>query len=290
MRNTLEQTSQSNVCAPPQNAPFGTPHHGPLAKGFRALPNRQYQTGRSLELGGVEPIFSGSAHHLCGKFTLSGLSLLIMSPRQLLRNHFFTGLLVITPIAVVGWILTKILSLLWSLQKLLPEHWRPEHFLYDPILAFLLNLLLTLGATLILVLGVSILGWTSQQVLGQKALELFSDIIQRIPVLRSIYGALDQLVKAMAPENGGQQFKRVVYVEWPRKGIWAIAFVTSPAKAPNLPDGYLNIFLPATPNPTSGFHMIIDGKEVRESHLSVEDAFKTILSLGIAQPQPSRRI
>jgi len=84
-----------------------------------------------------------------------------------------------------------------------------------------------------------------------------------------------------------QQFSRVVYVEYPRKGTYALAFVTSTARSPveNSKEIFLNVYVPTTPNPTSGFHLIVSESEVRDSNLSVEEAFKTILSLGIAQTE-----
>ena len=82
-----------------------------------------------------------------------------------------------------------------------------------------------------------------------------------------------------------KQFSRVVYVEYPRKGSWALAFVTGSARNPTGISGdFLNVYVPTTPNPTSGFHLVVSESEVRDSHLSVEEAFSTILSLGIAQP------
>ena len=110
-------------------------------------------------------------------------------------------------------------------------------------------------------------------------------------MLRSIYGALEQLLHTLA-QGGGAQFRRVVYIEYPRKDVWALAFVTGPARAPGFPDGYLNVYVPTTPNPTSGFHLLVAEAEVRPSELSVEEAFKTILSLGIAQSSigPARRM
>ncbi len=81
----------------------------------------------------------------------------------------------------------------------------------------------------------------------------------------------------------------MVYIEYPRKGCWALAFVTGKAGGPNAPANHLNVYVPTTPNPTSGFHLIVPEAEVRESQMKVEDAFKTILSLGIAQPgSPAR--
>lgn len=201
----------------------------------------------------------------------------------LLRKHFFAGLLVVIPLVVIGWILGAAMGTLWRLQELLPLAWRPEAWIEDPGMAFLFNLLFTVGVALVLALFVSILGWASKQYLGEKVLEIIGGIIQRIPVVRSIYSALDQLLRTMA-SGGGQQFSRVVYVEYPRKGMWTLAFVTGPAKGPAVPPGHLNIYVPTTPNPTSGFHLLVAENEVRESQMKVEEAFRTILSLGIAQP------
>ena len=168
----------------------------------------------------------------------------------LLKGHFFTGLLVLIPIGVIAWILASALSLLWRLHLLFPPSMRPENLIEDRRLALLINFALTLGVALLLALFVSILGWASKLYLGKKALDILAHIIQRIPVVRSIYSALDQLLKTLAA-SGGQQFNRDV---------------------------------PTTPNPTSGFHLIVPEKDVRDSHMKVEEAFKVILSLGIAQP------
>lgn len=201
---------------------------------------------------------------------------------RLIQANFLTGALVLLPFVVVGWVVGWIVGTLWRLHLFLPEAWHPEAFDQNPALENLVNLLFTVGATAVLILGISLLGWISKQFLGRKALEFAADVIQRIPVLRSVYGALDQLLRTLA-SGGGKQFSRVVYVEYPRKGIWALAFVTGPAQGPNVPPGHLNVYVPTTPNPTSGFHLLVPEAEVRESHLRVEEAFRTILSLGIAQ-------
>ena len=201
----------------------------------------------------------------------------------LLRKNFLAGLFVVIPLAVIAWILAEVLSTLWSLEQFLPLTWQPAHYFRHVSTVRFLNFLITLGVTLALSFAISFLGWASKQFLGQKFLEMLAHLIQRIPVVRSIYSALDQLLKTMA-SGGGQQFNRVVYIEYPRKGVWALAFVTSTARGNGIGPGHLNVYVPTTPNPTSGFHLIIDEAEVRESHLTVEEAFKTILSLGIAQP------
>ena len=126
------------------------------------------------------------------------------------------------------------------------------------------------------------MGWASKQYLGKKTLYALEEAIERIPVIRSVYSALNQLLRGITA-GGGQQFSRVVYVEYPRSGMWTLAFVTGTSQIPGDGAPALNLYVPTTPNPTSGFFLIVPEKEIRESHLSVEEAFKIILSLGIAQ-------
>lgn len=209
---------------------------------------------------------------------------------ELLKSHFFTGALVLAPLGVIAWITAWAAGILWQLRDLLPEQWNPEQLFPSPALGTLINIAIIAAAVFFLAICVSALGWASKHYLGRKVLEWLAQGIERIPVLRSIYSALDQLLKTMAAQ-GSQQFNRVVYVEYPRKGTWVLAFVTGPARLPHGEPGlnYINIYVPTTPNPTSGFHLIASENEVRDANMRVEDAFKVILSLGIAQP-PSQSI
>lgn len=200
----------------------------------------------------------------------------------LLKRHFFAGLLVLAPLGVIVWLASWALSSLGQIRELLPEDWKPENFLHDPTAAALVNFGFAVGGALLMALLVSALGWASKQYLGAKLLEMVGHLIERIPVIRGVYSALNQLLSTLAAGDS-KQFSRVVYLEYPRKGIWAIAFVTSSARGNGLPPGHLNVYVPTTPNPTSGFHLIVPESEVRDSHMRVEEAFKTILSLGIAQ-------
>jgi uncharacterized membrane protein len=206
--------------------------------------------------------------------------------RALLTQHFFSGLLVVIPLGVVAWMLVAMLGALWGLQELLPDAWKPQSLFQDPAVASLFNFLFTLGMGFLAALGISFLGWVSKQYLGLKILELIGFVIQRIPVVRTVYSALDQLLKTVAA-GGGKQFNRVVYVEFPRAGCWTLAFVTGSARLPGQSTPHLNVFVPATPNPTSGFYLIVAEKDVREANMSVEEAFKAILSLGIASGSSS---
>lgn len=202
-----------------------------------------------------------------------------------LKRHFLAGLFIVIPIGVIGWIIGAAMGLLWKFPYLLPDNLQPDNIFFDhATIAGFFNFLLAVTATLICAFAISFVGWASKHYLGRKALEFVAEVIARIPVIRSIYSALDQLLKTVASGDNGQ-FSRVVYIEYPRKGTWALAFVTGAAKSPGIPDKHLNVYIPTTPNPTSGFHLIVPEGEVRDSHLSVEDAFKTILSLGIAQAE-----
>ncbi|NDD90927.1 DUF502 domain-containing protein [bacterium] len=208
--------------------------------------------------------------------------------RTLFRAHFVSGLLILIPIAVIVWMLSRFALFLWSLQELLPEVVRQGLLSEEHAWAVIVKVALTLTLALGLAFLISLLGWVSQQYLGRKLLELVSDIIQRIPVVRSVYSALDQMLRAFGSE-GGQQFNRVVYLEYPRPGIWTLGFVTGNAKVSSLPEGCLNVFVPTTPNPTGGFYLIVPENQVRDARMGVEDAFRTILSLGVAQPSPKER-
>ncbi len=209
-----------------------------------------------------------------------------LSPKDfssLFRRNFLTGVFVLIPFLAAAWILGKIFAALWTLHLLIPEEWKPIYH-FDPFVAELMNVGITVGLTIIFAFGVSSLGWFSKKIIGARVLAFLSHLVQRIPVVRAVFSSLNQLLKTMA-SGDKQQFSRVVYLEYPRQGTWALAFVTSTARSP-LGEGngekFINVYVPTTPNPTSGFHLIVSESEVRDSHLSVEEAFKTILSLGIA--------
>lgn len=206
----------------------------------------------------------------------------------LFRRHLLTGIFVLIPFAVVAWILTKIFAAISTLHLLIPEPWKPIYY-FDEVTAQLINFGITLGLAAVFLFFLAVLGWFSKNILGAKILSFASELVQRIPVVRAIYSSLNQLLKTMATGDK-QQFSRVVYLEYPRKGTWVLAFVTGEAHSPlgGKTDTFLNVYVPTTPNPTSGFHLIVDEEDVRDSNLSVEDAFKTILSLGIAQNEPKK--
>jgi len=190
----------------------------------------------------------------------------------IIKDHFLSGLIVLAPILVVlivfQWIFGGLIIFI--------------HNLTGPISPFL-DLLIILGVVLSGVLLVSLVGLFSRLYFGKKVFEWLKEGMQKVPFFGSIYSSLEQLISAIS-SSGGKQFNRVVFIEYPRKEVWAVAFVTGNAKLRGLPPGYLSVYIPTVPNPTSGFHLMVKETEVIESGLKVDDAFKLILSLGVAMP------
>lgn len=213
----------------------------------------------------------------------------IPRPSRLVREHFFTGLLTVVPFLVIAWLASIVLQNIWQLKVLIPDAILPENLFTNETLVAFMNFLMLGLVTIGLVFGISFVGWISKKVLGKKILQFFYEIIQYVPVLRSIYSALDQLLRTFASQQGGKQFNRVVYVEFPKEGSWTLAFVTGPANVKAIGEKFLNVFVPTTPNPTSGFYFVVAEDKVIETRYSVEEAFRIIISLGISQPEQKKQ-
>lgn len=201
-----------------------------------------------------------------------------------LRGNFFAGLLILAPLMVVGWILMSVLSFLWNFKTLVPI---PQLLVEDahPFILFSWNALTLLVIWASLLGIVSFIGFISKLYLGRTLLGWIGSLIEKIPVVRSIYSSLNQLLKTMA-SGEKNQFSRVVYFEFPRAGSYSLGFVTGNIRLPgDSHTDYLNIFIPTTPNPTSGFYLIVKATEVKDAHLTVEEAFKQLISFGIAQSE-----
>lgn len=199
----------------------------------------------------------------------------------IIRNHFLSGLLVVAPILIVALVFQWIFGVILSWMNEGPF----RIFFENPEsqIAGAFRLLLMAGVLLAGVLIVSAVGLFSKLYFGRRILEWMKEGIEKIPFFGAIYSSLNQLFAAVSPE-GGKQFNRVVYVEYPRKEVLAVAFVTGHARMKGIPPGYISVFIPTVPNPTSGFHLMVKESEVIESGLKVEEAFKLILSLGVAVP------
>ena len=190
-----------------------------------------------------------------------------------LRNYFITGIVVLIPIGLTLY-LTKFIIDFSS--KLLPTELNPNYYLPFKIPG--LEIIVT-------VIFITIIGGLSLSFIGKKFLQIFNDLLKRIPILRTIYSAIGQLTETLAPQ-GRSQKKSVVLVEYPRKGIWAVGFATKDNEgeiSEKTESELVNVFVPTTPNPTSGFLLMFPKNEIKYLDMSFEEASRFIVSAGTSE-------
>ena len=201
--------------------------------------------------------------------------------REALRRYFIAGILAFAPLAITIWAITWIIQRLDNL--LLPQVLRlVMPGLTDPPRLPFVGALFTLFVILLM-------GVVARHLFGVEFVRAWEGLLSRVPVARNIYAAVKQLFEAIF-QRSETRFNRVVLIEYPRKGIFAIAFTTGPAqgRVQQLTDSYMiNCFLPTTPNPTSGFYLLVPEEEVHDVDLSVEEAFKLVMSAGMVSPDES---
>ena len=199
---------------------------------------------------------------------------------RIIRTYFLAGLLAFAPIGITFWAIAWIITRLDNL--LLPRviQWIDPSLDQPPDLPPLVGALFTF--MVILLAGVIV-----RHFFGHELVRIWERLLKRVPVARTIYGGVKQLFEALV-QTGETSFNRVVVIEYPRKGLYALAFTTGMTRGPvhrALPDEHLvNCFLPTTPNPTSGFYLLVPEEDITEVDLSVEDAFKVIMSAGMVTP------
>ena len=190
-----------------------------------------------------------------------------------IRNYFITGVVVLIPIGITIYLTIFITSVS---SKILPKEINPNHYLpYNiPGLEIIITLFL-----------ITFIGWLSLSFIGKRLLNLFNTVLKRIPILRTIYSAILQMMEAFTKTDN--QKKNVVLVEYPRKGTWAVGFATKENSGEitnKLNKKLINVFVPTTPNPTSGFLLMFPKEEVVYLDLSFEEASKFIVSAGTSNP------
>ncbi|MGF1567524.1 MAG: DUF502 domain-containing protein [Nodosilinea sp.] len=200
--------------------------------------------------------------------------------KQDLKNDLIAGLLVIIPLATTIWLTITISSWVIRLLTRFPRQLTPFDGL-NPILVNFINLMIGLSVPLLAIL---IIGLMARNIAGRWLLDLGERIVESIPLAGSVYKTLQQLLQTVF-QDSKTRFRRVVLVEYPRRGVWAIAFVTGAMTAanPGTPK-MLSIFVPTTPNPTSGWYAVVPEGDVVNLAISIEDAFKVLLSGGIVGP------
>ncbi|MBK4731620.1 DUF502 domain-containing protein [Oxynema sp. CENA135] len=210
--------------------------------------------------------------------------------KQDLKNDLIAGLLVIIPLATTIWLTITIARWVIDFLTSIPKQLNPFDGL-DPLLVYFLNLGVGLAVPLFSIL---LIGLMARNIAGRWLLDLGERLLQAIPLAGSVYKTLKQLLETLLKDSN-EKFRRVVLVEYPRRGIWTMAFVTGALGASvqqelnsHVPNGpMLSIFIPTTPNPTSGWYAIVPERDVINLPMSVEDAFKAIVSGGIVSPNTS---
>ena len=206
-----------------------------------------------------------------------------------MKKYIFTGLLVWLPLAITIWVLMNVVGtldgvftwLLHAVMAVLPSE------LHAPLLS--LREIPGLSV-IILVTALWLTGVAATNIAGQWLVNQSNRIISHIPIVKSIYTSVKQVSDTLF-SSSGQAFRQAVLVEYPRQGSWTIAFVTgkpSGEVGTLLSDDMLTLYVPTTPNPTSGFMLMVPRSDVRELHMSVDEALKYIISMGVVAPPPTQ--
>ena len=188
-----------------------------------------------------------------------------------LRNNFIGGVVVLIPIGIAIYLILFVTQIS---SKILPKELNPNHYLpYDiPGIEIIISIIL-----------ITFIGWLSLSFIGKKLLEIFNNILKKIPILRTIYSAFEQMLEIFTKTEDST--KSVVLVEYPRKGSWAVGFATRENKREisiKAKQNLVNVFVPTTPNPTSGFLLMFPKEEVIYLDMSFEEASRFIVSAGTA--------
>jgi uncharacterized membrane protein len=195
-----------------------------------------------------------------------------------MRKYFITGLLILVPLAITLWVLNLIIGTMDQSLLLLPVAWRPETLIGFSIPG--------LGSILTLLI-IFLTGVFTRNFIGRQVVSLWEAVLKRIPVVSSIYSSVKQVSDTLL-SSSGNAFRKAVLVQYPRQGSWTIAFVTGVPGGDvrnHLKGDYVSIYVPTTPNPTSGFFLMVPRAETIELAMNVDEALKYIVSMGVVAPE-----
>jgi uncharacterized membrane protein len=203
--------------------------------------------------------------------------------RAALRRYIVAGILVWVPIWVTLLVLRFLVDMFDTTLELIPSHYQPEHLLgfHVPGLGLIFALLI-----------VAITGMLITNILGNRLVGFWEYLLSRIPLVRTIYQAVKQILTTVF-SSSEDSFRNVLLVEYPRKGLWTVAFQTNAGfnyTTELIGEDMLTVFIPTTPNPTSGFLIIVPRKDTMKVNLSVDEALKMVISLGVVMPQEKEKI
>ena len=195
-----------------------------------------------------------------------------------MRKYFVTGLLILVPLVITIWVLNLIISTMDQSLLLLPERWRPEAVVgfHIPGLGTILTLLV-----------IFLTGLATRNFIGKRIVWVWESILTRIPVVRSIYSSVKQVSDTLF-SSSGNAFRKALLVQYPRDGCWTIGFLTGVPGGDvrnHLKGDYVSLYIPTTPNPTSGFFLMVPRADTIELEMNVDEALKYIVSMGVVSPE-----
>lgn len=195
-----------------------------------------------------------------------------------MRKYFVTGLLVLVPLAITVWVLSLIITTMDQSLLLLPERWQP-HALFGYNVP---------GAgTLLTLLVIFLTGLLTRNFIGKQVVHVWELLLTRIPIVNSIYSSVKQVSDTLFSPSG-HAFRKAVLIQYPRQGAWTIAFLTGAPGGDvrnHLTGDYISVYVPTTPNPTSGFFIMLPRADAIELDMSVDAALKYVVSMGVVAPE-----
>jgi uncharacterized membrane protein len=194
-----------------------------------------------------------------------------------MKKYLITGLLIWIPLVITLWVLKLIVDALDQTLLLLPHEFQTENWLglHVPGMGVVMTLVIVFAT-----------GLLTTNLLGARLVNLWHEVLHRIPVVRSIYSSVKQISDTLF-SSSGQAFRKALLVQWPSPGMWTIAFLTGTPGGDvvsHLKGDYISVYVPTTPNPTGGYFVIVARKDVIELDMSVDEALKYIISMGVVPP------
>lgn len=194
-----------------------------------------------------------------------------------MKKYLITGLLVLVPLVITIWVLKSLIGMMDQSLLLLPEKWHPHTLFGRDIPGF--GVIVTFGI-------VFLTGVIATNFFGMQIIALWEKLLQRLPVVKSIYSSVKQVSDTLFSDSGNA-FRKAVLVQFPREGAWTIAFITGTPGgdvAQHLQGDFVSVFVPTTPNPTGGYFLMLPRSDVIELEMSVDAALKYIISMGVVAP------
>lgn len=195
-----------------------------------------------------------------------------------MKAYFITGLLIWVPLAITVWVLNLLIGTLDQTLTFLPQSWLPRYWVGRDIPG--MGVVLT-------ALVIFVTGLLARNFIGERLIRMWEHLLSRIPIVRGIYSSVKQVSDTILSPDGNA-FRQALLVQYPREGVWTIGFQTGSPSAEiltHVPEEMISVYVPTTPNPTSGFFLMMPRKQVKVLRMSVDEALKYVVSMGVVTPE-----